>query len=92
VTVPGGRVPKGQHALADFPRMGLPRFLARRASVPAAPSLRIGGEVALPCELLVAELASVLRRDQVSDFTASSLGAGSDCAGAAGRRGTSTSS
>jgi DMSO/TMAO reductase YedYZ molybdopterin-dependent catalytic subunit len=48
--------------------MGVPRFLARRASVPAAPSLRIGGEVALPCELLVAELASVLRRDQVSDF------------------------
>jgi DMSO/TMAO reductase YedYZ molybdopterin-dependent catalytic subunit len=64
----GGRVPKGQRALADFPRMGLPRRVARRVSVPAEPSLRIGGEVALPCELLVTELASVPRRDQVSDF------------------------
>jgi DMSO/TMAO reductase YedYZ molybdopterin-dependent catalytic subunit len=68
MTVPGGRVPKGQRARADFPRMGLPQYLARRVSVPAEPSLRIGGEVALPCELPVAELASVQRRDQTSDF------------------------
>jgi DMSO/TMAO reductase YedYZ molybdopterin-dependent catalytic subunit len=65
---PGGRVPKGQRPLADFPRFGLPRRLARRVSVPAEPSLRIGGEVARPCELAVAEFASVPRRDQVSDF------------------------
>lgn len=68
MTVPGGRVPKGQHVLADFPRMGLPQYLARRVSVPAAPSLRIGGEVAQPCEVLIGELASVQRSDQVSDF------------------------
>ena len=65
---PGGRVPKGQRALAYFPRMGLPRRLVQRVGVAPDPSLRIGGEVALPCELLVAELASVPRRDQVSDF------------------------
>jgi DMSO/TMAO reductase YedYZ molybdopterin-dependent catalytic subunit len=68
VTDPGPRVPKGQRTLVDFPRMGLPQYLARRVSVPAEPSLRIGGEVALPCELPLAELASVRRRDQVSDF------------------------
>lgn len=68
VTARGSQVPKGQHVLANFPRIGLPQYLARRALVPAEPSLRIGGEVALPCELLVAELASVQRRDQVSDF------------------------
>lgn len=67
MTAPG-RVPEGQHALADFPRMGLPRRLVRRVSVPAEPSLRIGGEVALPGGLPVAELASVPRRDEVSDF------------------------
>jgi hypothetical protein len=38
----GGRAPKGQRLLADFPRMGLPQYLARRVSVPADPSLRIG--------------------------------------------------
>jgi DMSO/TMAO reductase YedYZ molybdopterin-dependent catalytic subunit len=68
VTAAGRQVPKGQRALAEFPRMGLPRRLVRRVAVPAEPSLLIGGEVALPCELLVAELASVPRRDQVSDF------------------------
>jgi DMSO/TMAO reductase YedYZ molybdopterin-dependent catalytic subunit len=60
--------PKGQRALAEFPRFGLPRRLARRVSVPAEPSLQVGGEVAVPCELPVAELASVPRRTQVSDF------------------------
>jgi DMSO/TMAO reductase YedYZ molybdopterin-dependent catalytic subunit len=60
--------PKGQRVLADFPRMGLPARLVRRVAVPAEASLRIGGEVALPCELRLAELGSVPRRDQVSDF------------------------
>jgi DMSO/TMAO reductase YedYZ molybdopterin-dependent catalytic subunit len=68
VTAPGRQVPRGQRALDDFPRIGLPRYVARRVSVPVESSLRIGGEVALPCELLVAELEAVPRRDQVSDF------------------------
>jgi DMSO/TMAO reductase YedYZ molybdopterin-dependent catalytic subunit len=62
------QVPKGQRLLDDFPRMGLPRRLVRRVEVPAEPSLRIEGEAAVPCEFPVAELASVPRRDQVSDF------------------------
>jgi DMSO/TMAO reductase YedYZ molybdopterin-dependent catalytic subunit len=68
VTTPDRQAPKGQHVLADFPRMGLPQYLARRVSVPAEPTLRIGGEVAQPCEILVAELGSVRRHDQASDF------------------------
>jgi DMSO/TMAO reductase YedYZ molybdopterin-dependent catalytic subunit len=68
VNAPGPRTPKGQRVLSDFPRMGLPQYLARRVSVPAEPSLRIGGEVARPCEIRVAELACVQRRDHVSDF------------------------
>jgi DMSO/TMAO reductase YedYZ molybdopterin-dependent catalytic subunit len=68
MTLSAGQLPEGQRALADFPRFGLPRRLARRISVPSEPSLRIGGEVELACELHVAELASVPRRDQVSDF------------------------
>jgi DMSO/TMAO reductase YedYZ molybdopterin-dependent catalytic subunit len=62
------KVPKGQRALSDFPRMGLPQYLARRVSVPTEPSLRVGGEVARQCEFPIAELASVQRRDQRSDF------------------------
>jgi DMSO/TMAO reductase YedYZ molybdopterin-dependent catalytic subunit len=58
----------GQRPIAEFPRFGLPKRLARRARVPAEPVLRIGGEVGRPCEIAVAELASVARRDQVSDF------------------------
>ena len=40
----------------------------RRVSVPAEPSLRAGGEVAVPCELPIVDLASVPRRTQLSDF------------------------
>ena len=68
MTAPGRQLPKGQRVRSDFPRMGLPQYLARRVSVPSLPSLRIGGEVAAPCELAVGELGSVQRRDQVSDF------------------------
>jgi DMSO/TMAO reductase YedYZ molybdopterin-dependent catalytic subunit len=56
-------LPKGQHALDHFPRMGLPKRLAVRAPVPAAPSLRVGD-----VELSAADLATVPRREQVSDF------------------------
>lgn len=62
------QAPKGQRALAELPRFGLPRRLVRRVSVPAEPSLRVAGEVAVPCELAVADLACVPRREQVSDF------------------------
>jgi DMSO/TMAO reductase YedYZ molybdopterin-dependent catalytic subunit len=48
--------------------MGLPRRLVRRVAVPGDPSLRIEGEVAVPFQLAVAQLVSVPRRDQVSDF------------------------
>jgi DMSO/TMAO reductase YedYZ molybdopterin-dependent catalytic subunit len=68
VTAPNRHPPKGQRALTYFPRVGLPRYVVRRVSVPAEPSLRIGGEVALPCELPLAELRSVPPRDQVSDL------------------------
>lgn len=60
--------PKGQRLLDDFPRVGLPRRLARRVAAPAEPALRIGGEVAEPCEIALAELEALPRRDQVSDF------------------------
>lgn len=68
MTAASRQLPKGQRPLTYFPRIGLPRYVARRVSVPAEPSLRIGGEVALPCELPLAELGSVPRRDQVSDL------------------------
>jgi len=61
-----GRLPKGQHALDHFPRMGLPKRLARRAPVPDEPSLRVVG--AVTSELSLADLATVPRRDQVSGF------------------------
>jgi DMSO/TMAO reductase YedYZ molybdopterin-dependent catalytic subunit len=61
-------IPEGQHALSDFPRFGLPRRLARRVSAAAEPSPRVGGEVTVPFDLPVAALASVPRREQVSDF------------------------
>jgi DMSO/TMAO reductase YedYZ molybdopterin-dependent catalytic subunit len=68
VTAPSRQLPKGQRPITYLPRIGLPRYVVRRVSVPAEPSLRIGGEVALPCELPLAELGSVPRRDQVSDL------------------------
>jgi DMSO/TMAO reductase YedYZ molybdopterin-dependent catalytic subunit len=58
------RLPKGQRAIDHFPRMGLPKRLAVRAPVPAEPTLRVTGGV----ELSVADLATVPRREQVSDF------------------------
>ncbi|MGH2967885.1 MAG: molybdopterin-dependent oxidoreductase, partial [Solirubrobacteraceae bacterium] len=67
-TAPAPEAPKGQRALADLPRFGLPRRLLRRVSVPADPSLRVAGEVAVSCEVAVADLACVPRREQVSDF------------------------
>jgi DMSO/TMAO reductase YedYZ molybdopterin-dependent catalytic subunit len=63
-----GNLPPGQRALAEFPRIGIPRMLARRVSVPDAPTLRIDGDVASPCEIPLGDLEVVPRRDQVSDF------------------------
>jgi DMSO/TMAO reductase YedYZ molybdopterin-dependent catalytic subunit len=56
-------LPKGQHAIDHFPRMGLPKRLAIRAPVPDEPTLSVAG-----CEFTSADLATVPRRDQVSDF------------------------
>jgi DMSO/TMAO reductase YedYZ molybdopterin-dependent catalytic subunit len=61
-------LPEGQRLIADFPRFGLPQRLVKQVSAPAEPVLRIGGEVAQACELTRADLASVPRRDQASDF------------------------
>ncbi len=63
-----GPLPPGQRERADFPRFGLPRYVARRAVVPAAPVLALEGDVAAPLALALGELAVLPRREQRSDL------------------------
>ena len=59
-------LPPGQRAGAAFPRFGA--AFAPPPEPPAEPSLRISGEVEEPGELGLDELASLPRREQVSDL------------------------
>ena len=61
-------LPSGQHAIDAFPRWGLPRFVQQRPALPARVRLRLGGAVAHAHEIGDPVLASVPRREQLSDL------------------------
>jgi DMSO/TMAO reductase YedYZ molybdopterin-dependent catalytic subunit len=61
-------LPPGQREMQRMPRFGLPQFTTRRITLPDHPTIRVGGAVAQPCIITLADLAGLPRRDQVSDF------------------------
>jgi len=61
-------LPVGQREIQRMPRFGLPQFTSKRIAVPDHPTITIGGAVAQPCTITLADLAGLPRRDQVSDF------------------------
>jgi len=65
---PADGLPPGQRAIDAFPRWGLPRFVRQRPTVPRSPALRLGGDVRRPHDLPLEALATVPRREQLSDL------------------------
>jgi DMSO/TMAO reductase YedYZ molybdopterin-dependent catalytic subunit len=63
-----GELPVGQRECQRMPRFGLPQFTSKRIAVPDHPSITVGGAVAQPCTITLADLAGLRRRAQVSDF------------------------
>ncbi len=61
-------LPFGQRARPTFPRFGLPEYANREGRIPKEISLSIGGKVSKPGSLSRADLLSLPRVRQVSDF------------------------
>src|SRR5439155_24386820 len=59
-------LPPGQYVLGEFPRFGT--HVGVCPVVPDPYVLRVGGDVETPCEIDPAELATLPRVEQVSDF------------------------
>lgn len=60
-------LPPGQHAIDGFPRFGT-HLHRPPPAVPADPTIVIGGAVAAPFSVPLAELADLPRREVVADF------------------------
>jgi DMSO/TMAO reductase YedYZ molybdopterin-dependent catalytic subunit len=62
-----GTLPPGQHAIGDFPRFGTHLHLPP-PPVPADPAIVVAGAVTRPFAVPLDRLATLPRREQVSDF------------------------
>lgn len=60
-------LPPGQHAIDGFPRFGA-HLHRPPPAVPADPAIEVGGAVAEPLSVPLAELAALPRRELVADF------------------------
>ena len=59
------KLPIGQTEISDFPRWGL---VEQWPTIPARPTLMLGGDVSTPYELTLDDLATLPRYEQTSDF------------------------
>ncbi len=61
-------LPPGQTEIPDFPRWGLPEYMRQLPDIPSSPTLELSGDVSIPCEIGLGELAVLARVEQVADF------------------------
>lgn len=61
-------LPPGQRAKDSFPRYGLVRFASRWPKPPAEPRLVVRGDVEVPCEIFLSEMAGLPRREETADL------------------------